>query len=414
VSGSNDEDRALPVLSESNDEVRALRVMVEELRAEAPPELPWDAIERRLMAEIGRLEDSSRAPSRSGLARAFTFAAAAAVLLLGGLSAGSGERAREDAAPRRAVDAAAIALAPGAAGQRGARDLLSLKPGDVIETRAAPVTFSRQGAVAWTLAPESRAVVRSLGADGIGHTVALERGSMRAEVTPRDPAEGLIEAFAVEIGNTRVAVHGTAFSVMREGEHVIVDVEHGSVAVGPRGPVGMTTGHLLVGPRRAAFSLDGGRTALLLARADEEHPKLAAAEVKRESAPAEPTVIAAAPALAREARSTGPVQAPLAKTAAPPLPPAPSATAEPAKLTAATVRARLAQCFENVYGSGSSSLEVSVSSTLHIVCNSDGSVQSARFDPPLKPEFQVCAGGAISGRFAEGGGSFDIPITMKR
>jgi hypothetical protein len=413
VSGSNDEDRALPGLRGPNDEVRALRVMVEELRAEAPPDLPWDAIERRLMAEIARREDSVKAPPRSGLARAFTFAAAAAVLLLGGLSAGSGEIARESVAPRRAVDAAAIALAPGAAGERGERDLLSLRPGDVIEAAGAPVTFSRQGVVAWTLAPEGRAVVRSLGAGGVGHTVTLERGSIRAEVTPRDPAEGLIEAFAVEVENTRVAVHGTAFSVARSGERVIVDVEHGSVAVGPRGHIGVTTGHLLVGPKRAAFSLDGGRSALLLPGVAEERPKLAAAAVKTEGPHEDPAITAAAPAVAREARAVGPVHAPLTRPPAPE-PPAPAAPAAPAPLTAASVRARLAQCFEKVYGSSPSSVEVSVSSTLHIVRNSDGTVQSARFDPPLKPEFQVCAGGAISGRFEEGAGSLDIPITLKR
>jgi hypothetical protein len=78
------------------------------------------------------------------------------------------------------------------------------------------------------------------------------------------------------------------------------------------------------------------------------------------------------------------------------------------------VHARLAQCFEEVYAGGSASVEVSISSTLHIVLQSDGSVQSARFDPPLKPAFQACAGSAIAGRFAEGPGKLDIPITLKR
>src|SRR5262249_7983131 len=154
----------------------------------------------------------------------------------------------------------------------------------------APVSFRRDGAVAWTLAPRGRVVVRSLGVSGVGHTVELERGSIRAEVTPRDPAEGLIEAFAVEVENTRGAVHGTAFSVTREGDSVIVDVEHGSVAVGPKGHVGVTTGHLLVGPKRAAFSLDGGRTARLLPRPAEEPPEHAALAVEPPSAPGEPAV----------------------------------------------------------------------------------------------------------------------------
>ena len=66
-----------------------------------------------------------------------------------------------------------------------------------------------------------------------------------------------------------MAVHGTAFSVTIDGDHLVVDVEHGAVAVGPVGYVGATTGHLLVGPSRASFALDGGRTARLIERSDD-------------------------------------------------------------------------------------------------------------------------------------------------
>jgi hypothetical protein len=200
----------------------------------------------------------------------------------------------------------------------------------------------------------------------------------------------------------------------------------------------VTTGHLLVGPKRASFSFDGGRVAHLLPRAADEAPwtwveappprapgpwvgaplsqapqPVASAPSTPPSAHEDPAERAPAPVAAREARAPGPVHAPLTK-AAPPEPPAPPAAPPPATLTAASVRARLAQCFQNVYDGGSASVEVSISSTLHIVLKSDGSVQSARFDPPLKPAFQVCAGNAIAGRFAEGQGAIDIPITMKR
>lgn len=401
--------------------------MVEELRAEQPPELPWDAIEPRLLGEIERREGRrSTTPARapllipilprpgSELARAFALAAVAAGILLGGLAAGSGERWRAEAAPRRAVEAARVALAPGAAGARGERELLSLHPGDVIDAADAPLTFSHEGAAAWTLAPGGRVVVRSIGKDGLGHIVELERGSIHAEVTPREPAEGLVEAFAVEVENTRVAVHGTAFSVTRDEERVIVDVEHGAVAVGPKGHVGVTTGHLLIGPKRASFSLDGGRLASVLPRAAAAAPPLvAAAPSAPPIEPTDPAPGAAAPVAAREAHAPGPVHA-LAQRAAPPEPPAPLVASAPALLSVASVRASLARCFEKVYEGGSASVEVSISSTLHIVRKGDGSVQSARFDPPLKPAFQVCAGSALAGRFAEGEGAIDIPITLKR
>ena len=44
----------------------------------------------------------------------------------------------------------------------------------------------------------------------------------------------------------------------------------------------------------------------------------------------------------------------------------------------------------------------------------DGSVLSARFDPPLKPEMAGCAGSAIfGGRFPDGTGHLDVPITFR-
>ena len=102
-----------------------------------------------------------------------------------------------------------------------------------------------------------------------GHTLELERGSVQAEVVPRAPAEGLVEAFAVEVGQTRVAVHGTSFTVTRLADGVLVDVEHGAVAIGPTSHHGDTTGHLLVGPSRAIFSTRGGSVARFVPRTSE-------------------------------------------------------------------------------------------------------------------------------------------------
>lgn len=417
-------------MSEEHDEIRALRVMVEELKAEPPPELPWDTIEQRLLARIDHdASDGVRKPGRnwgeSPLSRVLGLVAAAAVIAIGvATSRDAGEAPGAPVAARaNATRVAAATPVPA-----GARDLRKLKAGDVIEATATPITYARGGLCAWTLAPGSVARVRSMGdaSSGVGHTVALERGTIRAEVTPRDPAEGLVEAFAVEVGGTRVAVHGTAFSVTLDGGHAVVDVEHGAVAVGPVGHVGATTGHLLVGPTRASFSLDGGRSARLLPReparvaavpppAPPAKPSPAAepSEGARDAAPVAPAapVVAAHPALSAHPAghdvNPGPAARPQVE------PEAPAAPAQPPLLTVATVRARLDRCFRSTHEAGSPSVEMSVSSTLRLQLNADGTVRSARFDPPLKPELVACAGTAIAGRFAEGGGNLDIPVSFK-
>jgi hypothetical protein len=430
-------------VSDTHDEIRALRVMVDELKAEPVPELPWDAIEQKLLA---RVEQRDRATARdrarwlrpgTALTRSLGVCAAAAAIALGVSGFGQpsdgsplGSRSPQatpsgahQAEPRH-VDVAAVALAPRAS--KGERDLGALAVGDIVESGDAPIAFARAGLVAWTLAPHSAVRVRSMGdaTSGVGHTVALERGSIRAEVTPRDPSEGLVEAFAVEVGKTRVAVHGTAFSVSMTSDRAIVDVEHGAVAVGPVGHIGATTAHLLVGPKRASFSLDGGRTALLL-------PRDPSPSVGVRIAALPPTAPAAPP----PAQASEPVPAPIAEppahvepvararqpqpvaAATPPAPKPevaePVAPAAPPLLTVASVRARLQQCFRSTYEPGSSSVQISVSSTLRVSVNPDGSVRSARFDPPLKPEMVGCAGGIMGGRFAEGTGNVDIPVSYR-
>ncbi|WP_199693936.1 FecR domain-containing protein, partial [Sorangium cellulosum] len=245
---------------------RAREHMEQLLRAEEPPEPRWDAIERELFARLEKPAPVRRAPARERppLGRALGFAAAAAAIAFAILAAGrSAPPVAVTSAPPRARDLAEIPRAPGAADDL---DFRALRPGDSIETAAYAVSFADVGSVRWTLLPNSRAVVRAVGAAGIGHVVALERGSVRADVATRAPEEGLVEAFAVEVDGTRVAVHGTLFTVTRLDGRVEVDVEHGTVAVGPAAYRGATTAHLLVGPSRGTFSLDGGRDARLLQR----------------------------------------------------------------------------------------------------------------------------------------------------
>jgi hypothetical protein len=282
-----------------------------------------------------------------------------------------------------------------------------------VEATRAPVRFGQAGLVEWTLAPGSALRVRSV---GLGHTVELVRGSLQAEVTPRDASEGLVEAFAVEVAGTRVAVHGTAFSVTREADRVVVDVEHGAIAVGPVGHVGATTGHLLIGPARASFSLDGGRIARFLERADSPMPAAVAAATGPVGLPGAGLP---APAVAEARNPAGPqTVAGLRPHAAPAHAAlqhdgaaASDAASELPRLTADLVAARLQGCFRQVYENAPSTLE-SVTSTLAIELKPDGTVQSARFNPPL-PQISACAGVALRGAFAPGTGHVDVPVSFK-
>jgi hypothetical protein len=456
-------------VSEASDDPRALRLMVDELRAEPAPDLDWDRIERGLMSAIDRSESARAvrlaAVPRSRFAQVAMFAAAAGFLALG-IGSMAGQRAPETvAAIPHVVDVEQVATAPG---EPGEHDLGALAAGDVVEAGDAPVVFGRAGDVVWTLAPGSRARMLSMGSDKgeghrsgtlappaergeaapgrdgaasgpkpqVGHTVALERGSLHAEVVPRDLSAGMVEAFAVEVEGTRIAVHGTSFTVVRGEGQVLVDVEHGTIAVGPAGHQGATTGHLLIGPSRASFSLDGGRTAQLLPRTSAVAPSAVAVLAPVGQAPSRPLEPAGLPAavvgmglpaaggvaeVSPVVRPTAPPSARVAAAEEPKAPPVEVAEVtappppEPRWLTVDSVRAHLGRCFLETYTTdGSPSVQISVASTLRIQLRPDGSVQTARFDPPLKPEFQTCAGGAIAGRFAEGGREVDIPVAFGR
>lgn len=411
-------------MSESSGEARALRRMVEELRAAPPPELAWDAVESRLLAQIERAEVSRArraAVQPSPFLRAASFAAAAAVLALG-----IGSVARTQAsAPAPASVAASVEVDGNAFPVvAGGTDLAvdALRVGDVIDTGGESVTFSLPGSVRWTLAPASRAVVRAVaGGAGTGHVLALERGAIGAEVVPRPASEGLVEAFAVEVGQTRIAVHGTAFRVMKLDDDVLVEVEHGAVAVGPVGNPGSTTGHLLIGPARARFSLDGGRTAALLPAIVAAAPAVGAVvpaethpvRIDEPSARVSPVRPGGLPDVRSPSSPTAlavvEAPAPVASSVAAPSLPAPEF------LTAAAVRASLVRCFEQVRDPGGASLTTSVSSSFRMRLRGDGTIAAARFDPPLKPELQACAAGLLAGSFADGSvGEVIVSISIGR
>ncbi|AUX45664.1 hypothetical protein SOCE26_071590 [Sorangium cellulosum] len=422
---------------------RAREHMERLLRAEQTPEPCWDSIERELFA---RIEREGPAPvhraaprdargRRASLGRVLLVAAAAVALALALVLV-----VRRPAAPvqtastaPRARDLAEMPAASGSAGARGDLDHRALRPGDSVEAAASEVSFVDVGALRWTLLPGSRAVVRAVGGAGRGHVLALERGSLRAEVVPRAPEERPVDVFAVEVGGTRVSVRGTLFTVTRLDDHVEVDVEHGTVAVGPAAPRGGAVEHLLVGPSRGSFSLDGDRAARRLpgppppesattaAAAPPPPSPRAAAEVSEvrppSEGPAQPAIVdaavePAAPAPVAASEPSPPLPAEPAPAPEAPAPQPPASPLPPA-LTPASVQASLSSCFARETAGGSSSVRRSVVSTLRVSVRADGSVAGLRFNPPLRPALQACAEGLYRGRFAGGPQQIDIPLTIE-
>lgn len=444
-------------MSESRGAMRAVDRMVDAIRADEPPELDFDAIERSLLQRIARGEGARPAarPS-SGAWRVLAFAAAAALIPVALSQSGQSSAGALATSEAQAIDVAKVKAAPGEAGALGDRDLRALHSGDAVEATDRPVTFSEPGTVRWTLSPDSRLTVRSplheegAGArpgialkapelaPGVGHVVRLERGSLHVEVEPDLMKHGLVDVLAVEAGNTRVAVHGTAFTVtLRDGE-VLVDVEHGVVTVGPAGQRGATTGYQLTAGSRAAFSLDGGRQARWLAR--EAPQPIAAASAPRapdlapppqadppSDAP-EPQAIASddvpqlldPPAVRSAKPPPGSKSAPPAPdvekpaNAAEPAPLAPPAPAKPI-LTTGEVQAGLKRCFLKAHPVvGVDVPKLTASSTFLLQIDADGTILSARFNPPL-PSIQGCAAFVYSGKLAPGAPrTVTIPVSLSQ
>jgi hypothetical protein len=61
------------------------------------------------------------------------------------------------------------------------------------------------------------------------------------------------------------------------------------------------------------------------------------------------------------------------------------------------------------------SVQTSIASTMRVSVRGDGSVAGVRFDPPLKPDLQVCAQFLYAGRFAapSSGGPREVAIPIR-
>lgn len=345
-------------------EIRAVRQVVREVRGQAVPDLDWDALEDRLMAEferpVAKNKRTWRWPALLGVA-----AVAAATAAAGTMVVWHDHEDRAEGAPSAGADADA----------RLDGDQLVL--GQRIVAGTESVQVEHAGRASWTLAPHSSASLQQRGEHLV---VALEFGSLVASVVPSSTPE----AFAVHAGRTRVAVRGTVFLVERRDDSAHVEVSQGKVSVSAVD--GGDRSWLLSAPATGRFTLDGRRLDTL------EVPS-AAPPPPRQHRPALPSSTAS---LSTPPRSPAP--APLQSVAPPettidsvlPESPDPVVTELAAHRAVDAVR----RCFlERTLPNGG--VYISASSSLTLQFGPDGMLDTLQFEPPLAPDVQSCSRAAL-------------------
>jgi hypothetical protein len=399
-----------------------------------PPPLDWAKIEAGLMPRVDREAKAQKAIEayrgvRSRwVAVGIAVAAAASIPLFFARQSAAPLDAQVDEVADRAASAvrwkepkAQITLTHAGA----SKDAVvvgvgeSLARGDAIEVHGGRALLERSapGGVAWALEDGGRVSVASAQGTLI---LALEKGAVEAQVAP--VASG--EAFAVDVGGARVAVHGTHLRVAQEGTRVVVDLREGVVSIGLPPRAGSTYGDLVTAPAHAEFDPADPHGSLKVTH--EIGRVRAAGQVEAPFVdPSAPmrlgggSPIAASPVSvgAPRAPTTAPAAAP-AKPAASPLAAAPPAGAvEPAPVAAApavrpeqAITDAIRACARERQATLPPGVALTVTSRLELQVGEHGTVERAQFDPPLAPELRDCAARAIyATRFANGGG-VNIPI----
>jgi FecR protein len=238
-----------------------------------------------------------------------------------------------------------------------------------------PLLVEHQGRARWTLEPHATALVSDAGEF---LTVKLESGALSAAVVPNPKPE----TFAVEVGDTRVAVHGTAFRVERVGERVQVEVSEGTVAVEASG-THSSPAFLLRRDSRGSFALDGHTGSV---------EGNASAVVANGSGRSHRTVVKVASV------AHGHVSAPALQPAKPdvsaePAQPAPALPVQPSisdiESGVSSALELMNRCFREQ--TRSTGIHVSASTGLTLSVAGDGTIQSVTFAPPLAPAVEDCA-----------------------
>jgi hypothetical protein len=406
-----------------------LDTLVRETARQPLPPVDWDEVEQRLFAQIdpqpkSRVVTRSAAPRRRAASVFSVAVAAAAAVAVVRLAPRDSVRVPQPTTSHRVLEANFDS--PGTGTLSG-----PLLPGDVAEAATAPIRYESRGSLSFTLAPASRVEVvtpetapGSTSVDGAskntGMTIALVSGSVHAEVVPRPAGE----VFAVEVGKTRIAAHGTSFTVSRRDDRVLVEVAHGAVAVGPAGHPGSTHGWLLVGPDRAWFSIDGAREASWsdeapVAGVEPSPPSAEVSSAARSASAQENTtsgVAAAEQGALQEMRRDPLAHAGRSRSSSRSFGERDgmSATegAEKQKAATAVILSRLNACYERQVAS--LGVRFSIRSSLTLTIAPNGTVREGVFDPPLSPTLMACARDAIGAvRFPQEGSTVVLRVPVE-
>lgn len=333
---------------ESNpDREAAYEQALGEARRSRPEDLDWKRVESRLLARLDR--EPARMPAARGRWVGVGVAAGVALAALVMMVVVGIRKTAEPIAEERS----APTLVPTFASATNVESA-TLTEGRRFVAGAAGTTVRQPGLVEWRLAPGSSAEVKALHPSVV---IQLQAGTLYAEVQP----SAAPESFVVEVGGLRVAVHGTVFSVVREGDDALVRVTEGVVSVGKLGQVPTT---LLRAPASARFAATGTR---------------AGAHRQRKGNVSVVDAGVAPPAASSLEAVVLDEQLPLPK----------EPTFESVELGLAKTEDALGTCLrEHAQNEGSVKLSLHTRVTLKV--EADGSLGEYRFVPPLAPPMQAC------------------------
>ncbi len=359
----------------------------------------WSAVDAALFARIGEAQRAERArfaPKRwrgSTIAVVAVAAAAAFVALIVGKTrepiGREGMAAAESAGTIVAIDGEGRVLVNGARVSSGA----GLALGDVLETRGAQATIERPGKLSLTLEAGSRTTVAHVRGALI---IALESGAVEARVVPVPAGE----AFAVDVGNSRVAVHGTHLRVARAGDRVVVDLTEGVISVGEAPRFGSVAGAILNAPAHVEFMAEDALGTLT----QTHDPAAVRGGDIRSHDPTAPEPSSPRPESSASHGPATPTEGRPESRATPPAGSKAVVAAEPNPTAAIASAVRMCMAERP----RADNVTVVVSTALHLELADDGSVRAARFDPPVAPDVNACAAQSIyKARFAHGG-----PVTI--
>ncbi len=409
---------------DNNETIRAVRLMTEQLREQQPPELDWVRVEQGLREKIAT--EPARKQHRwfgPATVRVASIAVAAAAIALVLTTSGSGFRSpsMQTDEPGSITDVSKLETITGRRG-RIVHLLHEMPSGSVVETDDEPLSFALPGLAYWTLAPHSRVIVSQV---DMPQQLVLLRGAVRAAVKPNAGGDDILETFSVIAGKTRVAVHGTVFTVALDADQVTVTVRRGAVTVGPAEHQAMTSGYLQVAPSRVAYSLDGARGEPLVLAPPKKRPKGYAwrrpspqehGSAKASKTEPEPSSGGPAVPSTTAVASTGSVvpsgtvapgePAPSSTDQSPnsePPPTTPSAkpsTAAPEPLSPAQARGMILGCLKagTSANGGSTQVQVRGYSNVTVHLGAQGRVASLQFDPPLRPDLLERCGSVLFGQ----------------